>query len=135
MLGKITLITPPDIFENENVSVLFVNITDDEQDSISRWFANSDFSDNINFYLYNGEPNVTWFLYALSRCEHKYINMDCVNYITQALGGYTLSKNGVYYKTDDANLASVYSHINNNRVDQIENFLESILGAKERQSS
>lgn len=127
MQGKITLITPPDIFENSNTSVLFSHITDEEQDTISKWLSTSDFNEDINFYVYSGEPNVSWFLYAMNRCEYKYINIDCVNYITQALSGYILGRNGTYYRTDNSDLAEVYSHINNSRVDSIEQFLESIL--------
>ena len=98
MQGKITLITPPDIFENSNTSVLFSHITDEEQDTISKWLSTSDFNEDINFYVYSGEPNVSWFLYAMNRCEYKYINIDCVNYITQALSGYALTRNGTFYK-------------------------------------
>lgn len=130
MSGKITLITPPDIFENSNPSVLFIHIDDNEQDVISKWLAAADLKQDINFYVYSGEVNVSWFLYALSRCEYKYINIDCVNYITQSLSGYALGKSGTFYKTKDENLAGVYSHINSNRVNQVEQFLESILGAK-----
>ena len=134
MPGKITLITPPDFFENSNTSVLFAHISDEEQDVISRWLADSDFANNINFYVYSGEVNVSWFLYALSRCEYKYINIDCVNYITQALSGYALGKSDTYYKTKDTNLSAIYSHINGNRVDRVEDFLESIQGVKTNQS-
>jgi len=133
--GKITLITPPDIFENSNTSVLFSHITDEEQDTISKWLSTSDFNKDINFYVYSGETNVSWFLYAMNRCEYKYINIDCVNYITQALSGYALTRNGTFYKTLDENLASVYSHINSNRIDRVETFLKSILGDQTRQTS
>ena len=61
MPGKITLITPPDFFENSNTSVLFAHISNEEQDVISRWLADSDFANNINFYVYSGEVNVSWF--------------------------------------------------------------------------
>ena len=135
MQGKITLITPPDIFENSNTSVLFSHITDEEQDTISKWLSNSEFNEDINFYVYSGETNVSWFLYAMNRCEYKYINIDCVNYITQALSGYALTRNGTFYKTLDENLASVYSHINSNRIDRVETFLKSILGDQTRQTS
>ena len=135
MQGKITLITPPDIFENSNTSVLFSHITDEEQDTISKWLSTSDFNKDINFYVYSGETNVSWFLYAMNRCEYKYINIDCVNYITQALSGYALTRNGTFYKTLDENLASVYSHINSNRIDRVETFLKSILGDQTRQTS
>lgn len=130
MQGKITLITPPDIYENSNTSILFVHLTEEEQDTVSRWLSNNDLSEDINIYLYSGETNLEWFLYALSRCEYKYINIDCVNYITQSLSGYILGKSNTFYKTDDPNLIAVYSHINSGSVINVEQFLESILSDK-----
>lgn len=130
MKSKITLITPPDIFENSNKSVLLCHMTDEEQDTVSQWLRNADLPYDLNLYAYNNEPNAVWFLYAANRCEYKYINIDSVNLITQALSGYMLSRPGVYYKTDNVNLAAVYSHINTNRVNDIGEFLESVLGAK-----
>lgn len=121
--SKITLITPPDIFQNNNESILFMHLTDEEQDSVTEYLG--DYLDrDVNIYLYSGEENIDWIFYALSCSKHKYINIDCVNHITQALSGYILSKNDVYYKT--SNLAEVYSHISTKRVDDIKHFLESI---------
>jgi len=125
MSGKITLITPPDIYENGNHSILFIHPSDEEQDVISQWLGKSGLKTDLNFYIFSGENNVSWFLYALSRCEHKYINIDCYNSITQALGGYILGKNNVYYTTIDENLAAVYSHINHNRIENVTKFLET----------
>lgn len=130
MKSKITLITPPDIYENSNISILFCHLTDEEQDAVSQWLSKADLNFNINLYVYDGEPTAVWFLYALSRCEYKYINIDSVNLITQTLGGYILSKNNVFYKTNNENLSAIYSHINSNKVNTVEVFLESILGAK-----
>jgi hypothetical protein len=127
MEGKITLITPPDIFENSNKSVLFINLNEIDQDKVSQWLSDADIKENINFYVYTGESNVHWLLYALARCEHKYIDINVQTYITQSLGGYILGKSGVYFKTKDENLAAVYSHINQNRVTEIEKFLEILL--------
>jgi hypothetical protein len=105
-------------------------MTDQEQDTVGKWLHQADLPYDINLYAYTNEATAVWFLYALNRCEYKYINIDGVNLISQALAGYMLSKGGVYYKTADTNLAAVYSHINGNRVDNIEDFLESVLGAK-----
>lgn len=127
MDGKLTLITPPDIFENNNTSVLFIHLNDQEQTTISKWLADSEIEKDINLYVYDGEPNMNWIFYAMSRCEYKYIDLTGLNYITQALAGYILAKKNVYYKVDDENIAAVYSHINNNRVNRVETFLESIL--------
>lgn len=132
MQGKITLITPPDFFENSNPSILFTHLTAQEQDVVSKWLYDAKLSDNINLYVYTDEPNPAWFLYAMNRCEYKYINVDGVNLITQALCGYALSKSDTYYRTSNENIAGVYSHINSNRVTRVEEFLESILGGNNK---
>jgi hypothetical protein len=126
--GSITLITPPDIFENSNISILLAHLTEEEQDAATDWLSNTTFSQDLNIYFYNGEPDVTWFLYALNRCDYKYINIDYVNYITQALSGYALGKSNTCYSTADANLTQVYSHINSKKVTNVKEFLEGILG-------
>jgi len=128
MSGKIILITPPDIYENDTKSVLFVHINDQDQETVSRWIADKQFDHDINFYLYNGESDVPWILWASASCQHKYIDLDQVNEISQALSGYLLGKGQFTYKTTNENLAAVYSHINNNRVTEIEQFLERALG-------
>ena len=130
MKNKLTLITPPDFFENDNLSILFIHLSDDEQDAISKWLADNDINVDVNFYVYMGEPTLPWFFYALARCDHKYINLDGNNSVTNALSGYVLGKSNVFYKTQDTNLASIYSHINTNRIDHIETFMESIFGGK-----
>jgi hypothetical protein len=53
--------------------------------------------------------------------------MDNSNEITQALSGYILGKNNFYYKTNNENLASIYSYISNRRVLKVEHFLEQAL--------
>jgi hypothetical protein len=127
MDGRITLITPPDIFENSNTSVLFVNLSEPDQDIVSRWLSANTITENLNFYVYSGEVSVPWFLHALSRCEHKYIDLNNSNYVINALSSYMLSKSGVYYKVDDENISSIYSHINTNKITRIETFLERLL--------
>lgn len=130
MTGKITLITPPDIYENANDSILFMNLSEQEQDSISQWLGEKNLEINLNLYVYNGEPNVVWLLWATNLCQYKYINLDGVSQVTNALGGYILSKNGVYYHTSDENLAAIYNHINNYRVTKVEHFLEGVFGGQ-----
>ena len=128
MQGKIKLITPPDFFETGNLSVLLVHLNDEEQDAASQWLAQSNFADDLNIYVYDGESNISWFLYAASRCEYKYMNLDSLNLITQSLSGYMMGKEGFYYKTEDQGVADIYSHISQNRVNGIEEFLETVLG-------
>jgi hypothetical protein len=127
MSGRITLVTPPDIYENSNTSVLFAHINDQDQDIVSKWLANAELKNDVNFYIYNGEPEVPWFFWAMGCCQHKYIDLDGVNDISELLSGYVLSKSNVFYKTENENTAAVVSHINNNRISSIEKFLERIL--------
>jgi hypothetical protein len=128
MTGKIILITPPEIYENNNFSIFFAHLTEDEQDILTKWLSDSQILKNINIYLYTGEPNIPWFLYAQGRSEYKYINMDYANYITQSLSGYILANSNTFYKTGNEQLAEVYSHINVGRIETINQFLESVFG-------
>lgn len=127
MDGKITLITPPDIFENSNKSIIFFHLSEDDQDTVSTWLNESKIEEDINLYVYNGEDNLPWLFYAMAQCDFKYVDLNGQNLITQALSGYMLGKPNFYYKTNNEELAAVYSHINNNRVSNIEVFLERIL--------
>ena len=131
MQGKLTLITPPDFYENSNLSILLMHLTEEEQDQLSRWLANNDIKIDVNIYLYTNESNITWFLYALNRCDYKYINLDQVDFLTRSLGGYILGKSRSYYKTGDDNLASIYGHINSSRVSDVIKFFESIFSVKQ----
>lgn len=130
MKEKIVLITPPDIFENSNLSVLFVHLNEQDQDIVSKWLAETEHKENMNFYVYDGQDNIDWFFYAANRCEYKYIDLDYANSITQNLASYMLGKNNFYYKTSNDNLAALFSFINNNRISKIETFLERIISGQ-----
>jgi hypothetical protein len=132
MTNKITLITPPDIYENGNLSLLFMHINDQDQEMVSRWLAERELSSNINFYIYNGEIDIPWLLWAVNLCQYKYIDLDLTNELSKLISSYILSKNNFYYKTADENLAALYSHINNNRVVKIESFLERALSEQNK---
>lgn len=129
MDGGITLVTPPDIYENSNLSILFMHLSDSDQDTVSQWLSQSTIKEDINIYVYNGEVNVSWLLYALGRCDYKYIDIDGANDVSKALMGYVLGKNGICYHTEDENLAAIYSHINSNRTGSIKDFMERALSA------
>jgi hypothetical protein len=126
MTGKITLITPPDIYENNNGSILFIHLNEADQATVSRWLGERDLVDNLNFYVYNNEVNTPWLLWASGICQYKYIDVDGMTEFTSRLGGYLLSKNNLFYKTADEDLAALYGHINTNRILKIENFLERV---------
>lgn len=124
MSGKITLITPPDFYENSNLSILLAHPRESDQDTISQWLGTNRPPMDINFYVYSGEKDIEWFLYSLNCCKYKYIDLDHCLSISQILTSYVLSKSNVYYKISNEEHASVLSHINSNRILKIEHFLE-----------
>jgi len=126
MSGKITLITAPDIYENGNLSILFCHLKNTDQEIVSKWLADKKLDININFYVYEGEPNIPWLFYAMGVSRYKYLDIDGMNNITSTISGYMLSKNNFYYKTNNENLAAIYNHINTGRITQIEQFLERV---------
>lgn len=127
-MTKITLITPPDFFENDVYSVLFINITEAEQDESSNWLGNLKSDKHLNIYYYQGEPHIEWLLFALNRADAVYINADTESDVTRWLMSFVLSKSNVYYRTDNQNLKSLFSYINQKNIDSITKFLEVNLG-------
>lgn len=126
MNGKITLITPPDFFENQNLSILFVNLSNDNQDKISKFLAELNFDNNINFYVFNDETNVSWLLYAFNRCEYKFVDFNNSSNVISTMGSYLISKPNTFYSSSDKNLTAMFSHINQNKITDIQQFLERI---------
>jgi len=130
MEGKITLITPPDVFENESFSILFIHLDDGDQEIVSKWLSESEIKFNVNIYFYSGETDMPWFFHAMAISEYKYINLDSLNNITSTLSGYVLGKTNTYYKTTDENVVAICQHINQNRITKIESFLQRALNDK-----
>ena len=124
----ITLITPPDIFENENTSILFMNISDEEQESASVWFSKNTVDKPLNLYYYQGEPDMSWLLHAVAISKAVYLNCNNNSDVTKWITSYTLGKPNVWYKTDDANLKALMSYINQKNVNNINEFLEVNFG-------
>jgi hypothetical protein len=130
MDGKITLITPPDIFENESCSVLFMHLSDQDQAVVSEWFAKSDITDHINVYFYDHEIDLPWLFHALGRCEYKFIDLSGLTDTSSMLSGYILGKKNTFYKTNDESQSAVYHYINQNRITNIQAFLEKAFDDK-----
>lgn len=126
MSNKITLITPPDFYENENFSILFLGLTEDQQEEVSQWLGKQESLPETNIYFYQGEPNAPWLLYALNRANVKFLNYDTEYAIINLLGSYALSKPQTYYTTDNLNLKELMCHINNKFVPDITTFLEKV---------
>lgn len=130
MPAKITLITPPDIFQNDQQSILFIDLDEKDQEDITHWLKD-DTDETFNIYFYSGEPNIPWLLHSLSCSDYTLVNVNNMSAVTSYLVGYILSKPHVCYMTNDKNVAELYSHINLGRVNSISEFLERVTGGKE----
>lgn len=128
MKNKVTLITPPDFFENNNKSILLINLNEKDQETITNWLSLSESEDNLNIYFYSGENESKWLLYALANVDKTFIDIDNHCNLSSLFCSYILSKNEVYYTTHDRSIAEIYQYINTNRVPDIDYFLENILG-------
>ena len=126
---KITLITPPDIFENSNPSIGFFNISDLEQTQASEWFALKEQQLHLNLYFYQSETDINWFFYAVNASEYIFLNVDNLKGISTHMVSYMLSMPNVFYNCSDINLSELYGHINQNRIN-IKDFLERVIGER-----
>jgi hypothetical protein len=131
MTVKITLITPPDIFQNDNDSIFLVNLTESEQNMASAWLGRLESNQNFNIYFLQSENETPWILHAMASSKYKYINTDKISGAAGYLSGYMLGKPNTFYSCRDLNVAAVYSYINPNKVEDVEEFFERTLGAKE----
>ena len=132
MDGKITLITPPDIFENDSYGVLFMHLSESDQQLVSEWLAESNIKEHINVYFYDHEIDLPWLFHALARCDYKYIDINELNTVTRSLSGYIVGKKNTFYKVDDESLSAVYHYINQDRITNIETFLEKAFNEQNR---
>jgi hypothetical protein len=130
MTLKITLITPPDIFENDSPSIFLINLTEKQQEQASDWLAKSSGEFPLNVYFFQNEPNIVWFFHALANSSHKYINLDNTVGMCELLSSYILSKPSVYYSSTDKNKIAVFGHINQNKIESVTDFFERLMSEK-----
>ena len=127
---KITLITPPDIYQNNNYSFLFCNLTEEEQELSSEWLGKVDSDLNINIYYYNNDRKIDWLLLAYASADYIYLNVDKSKDESGLLLGYMLSKNKSFFSSNEPALVDVYKKINLNAVSGVIEFLERVLGER-----
>lgn len=130
MNGKITLITPPDIFENESFSILLIYPSDEDQDKLSNYLKDNIGDTHINIYFYANELNIDWLLYAVSKCNYTFVNLDKCDKNTEKIISYILGKQNIFYKTENLNTGMIFNYINQNKITTVEHFLEKALNDK-----
>ena len=130
MTIKITLITPPDIFENDNESILILNLPEAQQTLATDWLGKLETDKNFNIYFYQNETEVPWILHTMAVSKYKYIDIDASDGVASYLASYILAKPNTYYSTTNPDFAALYSYVNQNRVRDIVEFFERTLGAE-----
>lgn len=128
MKNKITLITPPDFFENESPGILLIDINSSYQEQMTEFLTNSTYEKDLNIYFYMGENDPKWLLYALSKSKITYVDIDNLTQASKELQSYILGKATVFYSTHNPDLAQTLELINKNRVPDLSYFLENQFG-------
>ena len=132
MESKITLITPPDFYENGNFSILLMGLSEQDQIAASDWLGKNSVQKNINVYFYNGETDISWLLYAIARTDFKFLSYNSKHAILDLMGSYILSRPNCFYTTEDVNLKALMDHINNRFVPDVTVFLEKVFNEQEQ---
>lgn len=127
MTGKITLISPPDVYVNRGFSLILVNTTEEEQAIISDWFGKNDLSKEISIYFYNNERNVQWLVTAFNLAKYKYVNVDNSTDQSNVLLSYMLSDDNCYYTTNNENAHEIFKLLNTSKLESVTEFLEKVI--------
>jgi hypothetical protein len=104
-----------------------IGLSDSEQDKTSVWLGQSNITQDINLYYYQGEDSIEWLLYAIARADATYINADTDQLLPTQFLSYFISRPSVFYNTGDENKNKLFSCLSNRYVNTIEDFLKGIL--------
>lgn len=127
MKNKITLITPPDFFENDSFSLMFVGLQSIEQEKLTKFLSNSEYDKEVNIYFYVDEKDPNWLLYSLSKSNLIFLNLNNIKSSANIFSSYILSKSNVYFTTESEDIGDQLKIINSNRIPDFDFFLEEIL--------
>lgn len=127
MTGKITIISPPDIYINRTQSIILVNTTEQEQEQVSEWFAQNPLTDELSIYFYNNERNLQWLVMSFAVANYRYINLDNTQDESNLLASHFLSSDNCYYKLSDTNLYEAYRLVNTSKLETITDFLDKVV--------
>ena len=118
----LNLITYPDKLFNDNTSLLLVNPNDTIKENFNHYAQK--FQSNINLYLFeNKVEELGWLIEVAQTVDH--IVLDIYNTkIDLWIIGYLLSFVKTFYLTNTPD--SVYNVINNNRIYELNQFMEGV---------
>jgi hypothetical protein len=128
---KMTLITPPDTLQNENVSVLLVNPSDQDKDSFNT--VAKDLKNSINLYLFDEETHddPSWLIDVAQSVDYIIVNIDHSRKI-EWLIAWLLNFSKTFYLTTKDHMP--YNKINVNKVYDISQVAEGVNYFEERKT-
>jgi len=135
MTGKITLISPPDVYVNKAFSIILVNTTSLEQEKISEWFSNNNLSREVSVYFYNNDRNTQWLITAYNVAKYRYVNLSNTKDESGILASYLISMDNCYYSLEDPNEFEIFRLLNTSKVDSIVEFLEKVIPVEQDETS
>jgi hypothetical protein len=131
MTGKITLISPPDVYVNKSFSIILVNTTDEEEAKITDWFSEQDLHKEVSIYFYNGNNNLQWLVTAFAISKFRYVNVDNTHNLeadnSKFLLSHMLSSDNCYYTLTDNNMFEIYRLLNTSKIDSVTDFLDRVI--------
>ncbi len=135
MTGKITIISPPDIYINRTQSIILVNTTEQEQEQVSEWFSQNPLEQELSIYFYNNEKNLQWLVMSFAVANNRYINLDNTQDESNLLASHFLSSDNCYYKLTDPNLFEAYRLVNTSKLENITDFLDKVVAIEHVETS
>ena len=118
----LNLITYPDKLFNDNTSLLLVNPSDTIKENFNHYAQK--FESNINLYLFeNKVEELGWLIEVAQTVDHIVLDIDNTK-IDPWIIGYLLSFGKTFYLTNTPE--SVYNVINNNRIYELNQFMEGV---------
>ena len=118
----LNLITYPDKLFNDNTSLLLINPNDTIKENFNHYAQK--FESNINLYLFeNKVEELGWLLEVAQTVDHIVLDIDNTK-IDLWIIGYLLSFGKTFYLTNTPE--SVYNVINNNRIYELNQFMEGV---------
>ena len=118
----LNLITYPDKLFNDNTSLLLINPNDTIKENFNHYAQK--FESNINLYLFeNKVEELGWLIEVAQTVDHIVLDIDNTK-IDLWIIGYLLSFGKTFYLTNTPE--SVYNVINNNRIYELNQFMEGV---------
>lgn len=125
MNEKINIITPPDLLNTLDLSILLVYPSNELKLDVQRFIET--FDDGVNVYLYedfNNLENFNWLLHVRSVADYVILDIDNLDHQHRDAISFLIAHNNVYWLSRGNN--PIYSAISRNRIYDLDFLQRSI---------